>query len=586
MSTKRVNPILYIVKQLWYFKSFTLQSFLLMALMAIVNLPLPLMNKVIIDIGIPSKDSYNVILIGLLAFFVRGMASVFQVLQNFVIRQVMAGIADRLRMKMVHSLLNTHYTRYVSGEVGSFVGRLSSDVNKLELMIFDTFRFVLRPISMIVVMVYIMSLINIPATILILLIAPAGVFFSRTLSENLKALEKEVLKKREKLQKSVSEVLDNIRVIRCFNKGSLYKRKITSTIRGYTDTSVEHASRKFLMQNIIEFLGMIPWLLLVVIGTMMINGNFTIFGSDRLSVGDFMAFITFEQLLRTPLAQLSLFILRIKSEMVGPQRVQEVIDLDSEYKNGSDLNDVKGEIEFDNIVFSYPSGAKVLNGLCETVEPGERVAVVGGSGAGKTTVISLLLGFYKVTEGTIKIDGISIDDLNMKSLRRNIGVVFQDNAMFDATIRYNITLGSTDADENEIWDALETADAASFVRGLPNGLDTVVGVKGLKLSGGQRQRLAIARVILKNPSIILMDEATSSLDSVSEYQIKRAMDRMLQGRTSITIAHRLSTIVEADRIFYLEKGRVIESGKHSDLLIKKGKYHELFKLQTDGLLKG
>jgi len=178
---------------------------------------------------------------------------------------------------------------------------------------------------------------------------------------------------------------------------------------------------------------------------------------------------------------------------------------------------------------------------------------------------------------------VSIKDMNMASLRRNIGVVFQDNPMFDATIRENVMLGNECSDGSKIWNALEMADAAEFVRGLPDGLDTVVGVKGLKLSGGQRQRLAIARVILKDPAIILMDEATSSLDSVSEYQIKQAMNQMLKGRTSITIAHRLSTVVESDRIFYLEKGSVVESGKHGELLDKKGRYYELFKVQTEGL---
>ena len=584
MKDKTINPFSYIAKQLWHFKSFTLQSFVLMALMAVVNLPLPLMNKIIIDLGIPAGDRYNVILIGLLAFFVRGTASAFQVLQNFVVRQVMAGIADRLRMQMVHSMLHTSYLHFVGGDINSFVGRLSSDVSKLENMIFDIFRFFLRPLFMITVIVSIMCMINVPATILIMVVAPISIFLTRTLSEKLKALEKVVLSKREKLQKNVSEVLDNIRVIRCFNKEKLYKGQITRTIREYTDTSVEHASKKFLMDNIIALLMMLPWLVMVVIGSMMINENFTVFGSEPLSVGDFMALMTFEQLLHTPLALFALFILRIKSEMVGPERVQEVIDLESEYESGEPLVDVTGEICFNDVTFNYPSGTNVLNCLNESINAGERIAIVGVSGAGKTTLISLLLGFYKVSSGSITIDGMSIDDMKLADLRRNIGVVFQDNPMFDTTIQENITLGKNGFDSKKIWQALEMADAADFVRGLPDQLETIVGVKGLKLSGGQRQRLAIARVILKDPAIILMDEATSSLDSVSEYQIKQAMTRMLKGRTSITIAHRLSTVVESDRIFYLEKGQVVESGKHGDLLSKQGKYFELFKVQTDGLL--
>ncbi len=584
MPKKELNPVVYILKQLFRFKTFTIHSVVLMILMAIVNLPLPLMNKLVIDIAIPAKDVKNVILIGLLAFFARGTASAFQVLQNYVVRQIMAGIADRLRMEMVKSMINAPYSQFVSGEIGTYVGRISSDVNKLEMMIYDTFRFVLRPFFMILVMITIMCLISVPATVLIMLVAPVSIYLTRSLAEKLKQLEKVVLKKREKLQKKVSEVLDNIRVIRCFNKEDVYRGHIHKTIREYTDTSVEHATKRFFMQNVIELLVMMPWLVMVVVGSMMIDNQLFAFGQEPLSVGDFMAFIAFEQLLRTPLAQFSLYILRIKSEMVGPERIQEVIDIESEYEEGNELTDARGEIEFKNVEFQYPSGTKVLHGLTEKVEKGERIAIVGVSGAGKTTLINLLLGFYKITGGELVIDGISINKLNRKSLRKNIGVVFQDNPMFDATIKENIVLENKNIDEEQIWAALEMSDADEFVKGLPLGLDTVVGVKGLKLSGGQRQRLAIARVLLKDPSIIIMDEATSSLDSVSEYQIKQAMNTMLKNRTSITIAHRLSTVVESDRIFYLENGRVVESGNHGELLKSQGKYFDLFKVQTDGLL--
>ena len=581
-----VAAIKYIIKQLSYFKGFTFQSFLLMILMALVNLPLPLMNKVVIDYVIPTGDIKNVVLVGLLAFYVRGTSSVFQVAQNYAIRQVMASIAHRLRGLMVNSLLMAEYSKYSNGEISDLIGRLSGDVTKLETMIFDSFRFVLRPICMISVVLIVMGLISLPATILMMLIAPASVFLTRFLSEKLKRLERLVLEKREVLQSKVAEVLDNIKLVRCFNKENYYSEKISGHISDYTDFSIDYAGQKFIMQNAIEFLTILPWMVMVVGGAMMINSELAqeYFPNTQLSLGDFMAFITFEQLLRTPLAQLALFVLRIKSEIVGPERVEEVININRESCNKKEVSDISGAIKLDHLHFSYPASKKdVLSGVCESVKAGERIAIVGGSGAGKSTLFNLLLGFYIPTKGRIMYDEYDITDIDLFSLRKHIGVVFQDNPMFNETIRYNITFGEN-IEDTKVWEAPNVAGAKEFVNELPDKLDTFVGEKGLKLSGGQRQRIAIARVWIKNPKIILMDEATSSLDSVSELKIKYAMDSVLKNRTSITIAHRLSTIVEADRILYMENGLIIEQGNHKELLDLKGKYYHLYSTQTEGLI--
>lgn len=567
----------YLVRHFFSFRGFAVQATVLMLLMAVVNLPLPMLNKVAIDYVIPTGDPLPLVWLGLLAFVVRASASGFQVFQNFVVRRVMSGVGDRLRNDMIRSMLDAPYNRFVTGEIGSYTGRLSGDVTRTEMLINDTIRFIIRPAAMLILMGGVMAMISIPATLLLFTVTPISIFISRKMRHRLSVLEEEMLEKRETLQDRVGEVLDNIRVIRCYTREHTYERRIGETITEYTESSVEHATKQKLMQSLVDFIILIPWLIIVVAGGILIR-------SGDMSLGDFMAFITFEQLMHSPLAQLSFYALRVKAGAVAAERVREVTDVPSEPRGPIDLKVTRGEIELDRVRFGY-GDSLVLKDLSVRIRAGERVAVVGPSGAGKTTLVSLLLRFYEPQSGDIRFDGQSILEANPADVRRSIGVVFQDNPIFDATIRENLVLIDDAISDEQIWDALRRADAETFVKTLPHGLDTLVGVKGLKLSGGQRQRLSIARVILKNPKIVLMDEATSSLDSVSENQIQKAMDELLAGCTSLTIAHRLSTVVKSDRILYMEDGQIIESGSHAELIKKEGAYYHLYRMQMDGLLE-
>lgn len=577
MTEQRIGAVRFLLRHFWAFRSFSFQATVIVVLMAVVNLPLPLLNKVAIDTLVPAGQLTPLILIGVLAFFVRSMASAFQVFQNYLIRRVMAGIGDQLRRQLIQSMLRAPYERFVTGEISGYVGRISTDVQKVESVIFDTIRFVVRPVSMLFVMVGVMSFINVPATLLILAASPVSILFTRKLRRDLTTYQTEVLSRRQDVQQQVAEVLDNVRVIRTFSREKTYMDRVEETILGYTKSAVKHATRQHLISTIVELITMIPWLILVVGGAILIRRG-------EISLGDLMAFIAFEQLMHSPLGQLSIYILKVKSDLIAPQRIQEVVEVESEPSGAIELPELKGQVRFCDVSFSYVEGIRVLDGFDHTIEAGERIAVVGPSGAGKTTLVNLMLGFYRPTDGVIRIDGHPLDDIRTQDLRSAIGVVFQDNPMFDATVRDNLTLYESDICDDQIWDALALSDAADFVRSLPDGLDTLVGVKGLKLSGGQRQRLAIARVILKDPRIVLMDEATSSLDSVSESQIQRALDLMLRNRTSLTIAHRLSTVIRADRILYLDHGRVVEQGTHRELAKAGGPYSRLLKAQTEGLL--
>lgn len=574
--TERRQLLQYFGKRLARFPALVSQSIVIILMMSVVNLPLPLLNKITFDHLFPAGELAPIIIIGLLAFAVRALASVFQVFQNYVIRRVITSLGHDLRQSMVNGMLASPYQQFVTGAIMAYSGRMTADVTKIEHIIFDGMRFVIRPLGMIVLMLAVMLLINPEMTLILFLTAPVCIFAARRLQEGLKRSEEIVLEKRQQLQADVSETLDNVRVIRSFNKEQRYQQQIASTIDEFSEASISLAVRRQLMNNIVQSILLLPWIGLISIGSWMIH-------QGQLSLGDLMLFVTFEGLLRSPLGQLTFYLSKFNADLVAPERVREVNELPAENSGDAQADSCHGALSFEHLTFHYGNNKVVIDDFNLEVPAGSRVALVGTSGAGKTTLMNLLLGFYDYQHGQIRLDGIDIRQLDKTWYRQQIGMVFQDNPMFDGTVRSNLKLDQ-DFSDADMWQALEQAQAEDFVRSLPQGLDTRIGTRGLKLSGGQRQRLAIARVMLRDPKIVLLDEATSSLDSATELQIQKAMDRLLHGRTSITIAHRLSTIVASDVICYLEHGRVIEQGTHEELIKRKGAYFKLYETQVEGLL--
>ncbi len=575
MSERR-QLIRYFIRRLSRFRTLLIQSIVIILLMSVVNLPLPLLNKITFDHLFPAGELMPIIYIGLLAFAVRGLASVFQVFQNYIIRRVITGMSHELRKSMVAGLLHAPYQDFVTGKVMNLTGRLTADVTKIENIVFDGMRFVIRPFGMIALMLVVMLVINPLMTLLLFLIAPVCIYAARGLQEGLRTYEEIVLEKRQQLQADVGETLENIRVIRSFNKEERYQDRISNTISEFSDASISLAVRRQLMNNIVHAILLLPWIGLVSVGSWMVH-------QGQLTIGDLMLFITFEGLLRSPLGQFTYYVSKFNADLVAPERVREVNELPAETSGDKETEACNGALQFDNISFTYANNKSVIKDFSLDIPAGQRVALVGTSGAGKSTLMNILLGFYEHQRGSITLDGQEITDLNKQWYRNQIGMVFQDNPMFDGSIRSNLTL-DRNYDETELWAALEQAQAGEFVKSLPDTLDTRIGTKGLKLSGGQRQRLAIARVILRNPSIVLLDEATSSLDSATEVQIQEAMDNLLKNRTSITIAHRLSTIVASDLICYLENGQIVEQGSHQDLISQGGMYFKLYETQVEGLI--
>ena len=320
-----------------------------------------------------------------------------------------------------------------------------------------------------------------------------------------------------------------------------------------------------------------------VLGGLWVFSGPPLFFSGELTTGDFVVFMLLTQRLTGPMAQLSSIVDWYENAKASGQRICGLMDVPVRIEDRPDaiaLEDVDGRVEYDDVTFAYDDGETVLNEIDIDAKPGETVAIVGPTGAGKSTVAKLLLRLYDVTDGAVRVDGHDVRDVRLADLRSSIGYVSQDTFLFDGTVAANIRYGRFDADRDDVVAAAEAAEAHGFIQGLSEGYDTRVGERGVKLSGGQRQRIAIARTVLQDPEILLLDEATSAVDTETEYLIQRSLDRLAADRTTLVIAHRLSTVKDADTIVVLDDAEVVERGAHDELLAADGLYANLWGVQA------
>lgn len=480
-------------------------------------------------------------------------------------------LADQAGQRMILDLrqdLFTHLQRmslsfFERRQVGSIASRLLGDIAIAQNFVGAAFTNTLMDASSLLLITILLFSMNWRLALVAIIIFPLYVVINKIFKKRIRQTSKLAQQKMEEISGQVHEKLGGISIIQSYTREKAEEQQFYKENRTWLNYRLENIKNNALAASIIGFLTSIAPVLVVWYGAMQVMQN-------RLTVGELTAFYAYLAMFYQPLNRLSELNILLANSQSAIERIYEVFNMSpeiSDQPNAREINQVKDQIQFENVDFGYESEQEVLKNINLQIAAGSIVALVGRSGAGKSTFVKLLPRFYDVSRGAITIDGIDIREYHLKSLRRQIALVPQEPVLFSGTIYENILTGKPDASPEEVRVAAISANAFEFIQSLANGFDTEIGEGGVKLSGGQKQRIALARAFLKNAPILILDEATSNLDSESDQLIQEALKRLMRGRTTLIIAHRLSTIQAADMIVVFESGEIVEMGKHTDLLL-------------------
>jgi len=516
---------------------------------------------------------------------VRIAASIVQALQQFVMTWLGEKVTNDLRIDIYTHLQKLGVSYYDQKETGWIMDRVTGDTATLQSFMTDTLqRTVLNTVTLLVIAVWMVSSHPLLA-FLALLPAPIVCLMSKQFMDRTHKIWHWAWRRRSRMFALLSNVLPGVRVVKAFVQEEREYDRFQRQSQEYMDARVD-AARAFAgfsrMTNLVMSLST---LFIWGYGGYLVLRNPTGRPEDGVTVGLLVMFMTLVAQFYSPLQELTNMSQQIQQASTSGQRVFEVMDTlpDMEDSEGAvDLGEIAGKIEFRSVTFGYDERRPVLRNISFVVEPGEMVGLVGPSGAGKSTTINLICRFYDATSGTVLVDDQDVRDVKLKSLRNQIGIVLQEPFLFHGTIAENIAYGCPGAPMEAVMRAAKAANAHDFILRFPDGYDTMVGERGTRLSGGERQRISIARAILKNPRILILDEATSSVDTETEALIREAIDRLVRGRTTFAIAHRLSTLQHANRLLVLDRGRLVEWGTHAELLAKEdGVFRRLVDVQRE-----
>ncbi len=539
------------------------------------NLYVPWIIRDMVDKVLMNKDMMllNVIAIGIVVvFLVRGIFFYGQsYLVSYIAQRVIIDIREMLYIKF-QSLQLPYYEKKQTGTIMSYV---TNDVAALQAALVDSLIELVTEASVLVgslvLMFYLDWKLSLVTLVVVPLIGQAMKVFGRKLKKSGSLIQSRTADITSLLQESIS----GVRVVKSFAREDYEIERFQNQNDLNFKANMKSVQLSSLLTPTVEFLAA------VIVAVILWFGGYQVI-NGALTAGSLIAFLTYAVNLANPVKRISRVYGTINKAMAAAERVFEVLDTEEKLKdkpNAKPLPKITGTVTFEHVSFEYKKGVEVLHDLSLTAKSGQVIAFVGPSGAGKSTIANLIPRFYDVTSGAIKIDGIDVRDVTIKSLREQIGVVPQETMLFSGSVKDNIRYGRLDAGDEEIVAAAKAANAHNFIMNLTDGYETKIGERGITLSGGQRQRMAIARAILKNPRILILDEATSALDTESEEIVQEALDKLMVGRTSFVIAHRLSTIVGADRIIVLDNGKVKESGTHEELMKTGGLYSHLYNIQ-------
>lgn len=503
----------------------------------------------------------------------------FSSIFNYVQQYIMAGIAQKsiyqLRKEAFEKLNRLPIRYFDSRTHGETLSRIIHDIDNISSTLQQNLTQMITSLVTLIGVTIMMFTISPLLTLIVLCTLPPSVLVTKAIAKRSQPYFKKQQQALGHLNGHVEEMYTGHAIVKAFNR----EEKSLETFNTLNQTLYESGKKaQFISGFIMPLMGFINnvgYVLISVVGGILVTQR-------TIQVGDIQAFIQYAKQFSHPITQVANIANLIQSTIASAERVFEVLDKKEEIrdeKEAKELNNVQGNVTFDHVQFSYTKGQPLIHELTVHVKTGQKVAIVGPTGAGKTTLVNLLMRFYEIDNGSITIDGIDIRHLKRHHLHDLFGMVLQDTWLFNGTIRDNIAYGKENATDGEIINAAKMANADSFIRTLPDGYDTILNEEASNISQGQKQLLTIARAILKNPPLLILDEATSSVDTRTEVQIQQAMNELMKGRTSFVIAHRLSTIQDADLILVMKDGDVIESGTHKALVKKDGFYAELYQSQ-------
>ncbi|WP_420630913.1 ABC transporter ATP-binding protein [Candidatus Leptofilum sp.] len=552
-------------------------SIILLLFSTLLGLVLPLVVQNLVDVVLIDRNltRLNQLAVGLFVVFI------VQALFNFGHRLTLAFVGEKviahIRVQIYTHLQSLSLKYFADHRTGEVVSRLTNDVSQLQTAVTDNLVALLRQAITLIGAAILLFWLNWRLTLIILtgipIISLTMVFLGRQIRKAAKAVQDALAESANVVEETVS----GIRIVKSFVRESHEIGRFSARVNDVYEAAMWRAKIGAVLGPTIGFMAFASITLTLWFGSFeVIEG--------RLSAGGLVAYLVYTMMVAAPIASLAGLYAQFQSALGATERLFELLDTPADIADGSDATDlppVSGRVEFDAVDFDYTTAVSILKQVSFVAEPGQVVALVGPSGAGKSTLVNLIPRFYDVGNGRILIDDHDVRDVTIKGLRQQIGIVPQETILFSDTVLENIRYGNLEATQAEIEAAAIAANAHEFIlHDLPDGYQTMVGERGVKLSGGQRQRVAIARAILKDPRILILDEATSSLDSESESLVQEALERLMNGRTSFVIAHRLSTVINADWVLVLDEGRVVEQGTHSELLQNPdGLYYRLYQMQ-------
>ncbi len=503
------------------------------------------------------------------------LKNLFNYLSMFFITYLRNGVVRNIRDDIFKVLVKLSLSFYSKKKKGDMVARISSDVQELDHSFLSIFELIVKDPVMVLFTIISMFIISPKLSVFVIVFIPICGYVISVVGKSLRRKSLKVQKEQGNIISLVDETLSGFKILKIFNSENIFLNKFKHSTKRFYDfaNSVNH--RKNLASPLSEFLG------ITAISAVLWFGGQMVLNQNSLDASAFIVYLGLAYNVLTPAKSLSRATYKVKKAIASAERIFNIIDSEEKIKEKIDptiITDFKNQIEINNISFSYLDDV-VINKLNLKIKKGKKIALVGQSGSGKSTIANLICRFYDVDKGNIQIDNYDIKELSKKSLRGLIGLVSQDSILFNDSIKNNLLIGKPEATDSEIIESLKVANAWEFVEKLPEKIYSNIGDSGNKLSGGQKQRLGIARAILKNPPILILDEATSSLDSKSEKYVQAALENVMKNKTSIIIAHRLSTIKKVDEIIVLNRGEIAESGKHKELMSKKGIYYNLVKMQ-------